>query len=73
MVQVVLEIFHRTYLWQNLLDDVLMIAQDVVKFVCLEVVARLQVDELAEREAAQVIAFHDAVQLRVLFLQSHHA
>ena len=28
---------------------------------------------LSEREASQIIAFHDSIELRILFLQSHHA
>ena len=73
MVQVVLEVLHRAHLWQYLLDDVLVVAQDFIECIWLETVASLQVDKLSEREASQVIAFHDSIELRILFLQSHHA
>jgi hypothetical protein len=35
-------------------------------------IARHQVDELAEGEASQVVTLYNAVQLRVLVLQAHH-
>ena len=73
MVQVVLEVFHRAHLRQYLFDDVLVIALDFIECIWLETVASLQVDKLSEREASQVIAFHDSIELRILFLQSHHA
>ena len=72
-MQVVLEVFHRAHLRQYLLDDVLVIAQDFIECIWLETVASLQVDKLSEREASQIIAFHDSIELRIFFLQSHHA
>ena len=73
MVQVVLEVFHRAHLWQNLLDDVLVVAQDFIECIWLETVASLQIDKLSERETSQVVTFHDSIEFRILFLQSHHA
>lgn len=73
VVQVVLEILHRTHLRQYLLDDVLMVAEDIVQFVWLEIVTRLQIDEFSERESSQIVTLYHAVQFRVLFLQSHYA
>ena len=72
-MQVVLEVFHRAHLRQYLLDDVLVIAQNFIECIRLETVASLQVDKLSEREASQIIAFHDSIELRIFFLQSHHA
>ena len=48
MVHIVLEIFLRTNLGQNLLDDVLVVGQNLVEGVGLEVVAGLQVQKLPE-------------------------
>ena len=45
-----------------------MIFQNLFKCIGVEVIAREQVDEFAEREAAQVVSLDDAVQLRVLVL-----
>ena len=72
MVQVVLEVFHRAHLWQNLLDDVLVVAQDFIECIWLETVASLQINKLSERETSQVVTFHDSIEFWILFLQSHH-
>ena len=47
-MQIIIEVFHRTHLGKNLLDDVFMIAQNVIEFVWLEIVARLQIDIFSE-------------------------
>ena len=48
VVNVILEILVGRSLGQNLLDDMLVILQNLLECVGLEVVARLQIDELAE-------------------------
>ena len=73
MVDIVLEVFVGRHLGQDLLDDALVVGEDLVEGVGTERVARQQVDELTEGETAQVIGFHDAVELGVLVLQPHHA
>ena len=45
--------------------------ENLVERVRLERKARLQVEIFAEREAAQVVAAHNAVKLGVFFLQAH--
>ena len=50
-----------------------MVAEDIVQFVWLEIVTRLQIDEFSERESSQIVTLYHAVQFRVLFLQSHYA
>ena len=72
VMDIVLEILVGGYLRENLFDDMLMVFENLLKGVRLEVVACKEVDELTERETAQVIALHNAVELRVLILQSHH-
>ena len=54
-MDIVLKVSVRRHLWKDLLDNALMIFQNLFKCIGVEVVAREQVDELAEREAAQVV------------------
>ena len=48
-----------------------MVVEDFVQRVGMELHARLQVEEFAEGEAAEVVALHDVAQLEVFFLQPH--
>ena len=73
VVDIVLEVFVGRHLGQDLLDDALVVGENLVEGVGTERVACQQVDELTERETAQVIGFHDAVEFGVLVLQPHHA
>jgi len=73
VVDVVLEIAAGGDIGQDLLDDLLVVVEDVVERVGLEVGASEEVEELAEGEATQIVALHDAVELRILVLQAHHA
>ena len=43
-MQIIIEVFHRTHLGKDLLDDVFMIAENIFELVWLEIVARLQID-----------------------------
>ena len=72
VMDIVLEIFVGRDLRKDLFDDMLMVFEDLFKAVRLEVVACKEVDELTERETAQVIALHNTVELGVLVLQPHH-
>ena len=47
-MQIIIEVFHRTHLGKDLLDDVLMIAENIFELVWLEIVARLQIDIFSE-------------------------
>lgn len=73
MVYVVHEVFRGTGLWQDLLDDVFVAREYLVKRVWRELVVGLEVEKLAEREPPQVVTLHDAVQFGILFLEPHHA
>ena len=73
MMDIVLEMFYRTCLWQYLLDDMLMVFDNLVKRIRSETVACLQIEIFTERKASKVVAFHYATNLRVLLLQSHYA
>ena len=73
VMDIVLEIAVGRYLGKDLLDDRLMVVKDLVQGVGLEAVARHQIDELAEREASQVVRLNYTIELGVLVLQSHHA
>jgi len=50
-----------------------MVGEDLIEGVWAEGIARQQVDEFAERESAQVVRLHDAVEFRVLVLEPHDA
>ena len=63
VVDVVLKVAGGGYLRQYLLDDALVVAEDLLKRVGAEGVARQEVDEFTEGEAAQVIGLDDAVEL----------
>ena len=63
VVQILLEMLRWADLGQDVLHDLFVVVQDVVERYRLEAVARLEVQELSEGEAAQVVAFHDAVEL----------
>ena len=73
MVDVVHEVFRRTGLWQDLLDDVFVIHEYLVKRVRRKLVVGLEVEKLAKREPSQVVTLHDAVQFGIPFLEPHHA
>ena len=73
MMDVILKIAVGRHFRENLTGNLFMMPDDVVEGVRLEVVACEQVDKLAEREAAQVVAFDDAIEFRVLIFQAHHA
>ena len=70
VMDIVLKVSVGRHLRQNLLDDVLMILEDILQRVGLEVGASEEVEELAEGEATQIVALHDAVELMILVLQS---
>ena len=69
MVQVVLEVFLGACLRKDRLDDVLMVGENLLKSVRAEVVARLKVEKLAEREATEIVTLDDAVEFGVLLLR----
>ena len=73
VVDVVLEVLHRTGLWQDLLDESFVVVEYLIQGEWLKVVASQQVDVLSEGEASQIVALHNAVEFGVLLLQSHHA
>ena len=73
MMHIVLEKLLRTGLGQYLFDNVLVVGEYLLKRVCPEIVASHQVEKLAEGETTQVVTLHDAVQLWILLLQTHHA
>ena len=73
VVNVILEILQRRNVWQDFPDKLLVGFHYVVKCERFEVVSRLQVDKLPEREPSQVVALHDAAELVVLILEPHHA
>ena len=68
-----MEILCRAGLGEDLLDDMLVVVQNLVQCVSPEVVASLQVQKLAEGEAAQVITVDDAVEFGILVFQPHDA
>jgi len=72
VMDIVLEILVGRDLRKDLFDDMLMGFEYLLKAVRLEVIACKEVDELTERETAQVIALHDTIELWVLVLKSHH-
>lgn len=71
MVQVILQIIQRIELPENVLGQLLMIAQDFLKRVWRKSMAALQVQEFTEGESSEVIYFGDAAKLGVLFFQTH--
>ena len=72
MVQIVLEIVQRFYVAQDGFRYLFVILQNLLQSIGTEIVAALQVQELAEREASQVVHLYDAAQFGVFFFQSHH-
>ena len=72
MVNIALEILRRTYLRQYLTGQLLMMLQNLLQTPWLEVVAGKQVQKLPERKTAKIVTLHNAVQLGILFLQTHH-
>ena len=68
MVDIVHEVFRRTGLWQDLLDDVFVIRENLVQRVGCKLVVGFEVEKLAKREPAQVVTLHDTVQFGILFL-----
>ena len=73
MMQIVLKVKLRRSLGKNLPPDVLVALQNVVERVSWEVVARLEVEKLSERESPEVVRLDDTVELGVLLLQLHDA
>lgn len=71
MVQVILQIIQRIEFPENVLGQLLMIAQDFLKRVRRKGMAALQVQEFTEGESSKVIYLGNAAKLRVLFLQTH--
>lgn len=60
-MQIIIEVFHRTHLGKDLLDDVFMIAENIFELVWLEIVARLQIDIFSERETAEIVTLHNTM------------
>lgn len=73
MVEVALEEVERIDLLQDIVGNLLVMGQDIVEGEGGEVTACLEIQELAEREAAQVIALHEPIEFRVFLFQAHHA
>ena len=71
MVEIVLKILLWAHLGKDVLHNVLVVVEYVVEGVSGEIVARLQIDELTERESTQVVGFDDAVEFGVFLLQAH--
>ena len=72
VVQVALEEIQRIDLGEDVLHNPFMMLNDVLKAIGREVVSGLEVQELTEREASQVIALDKAIELGVLLLEAHH-
>ena len=72
MMQITLEIIQRINLLQDSLRDAFVVPHNLIQGISREVLVCLHVQELAEREATQVVALHQPVQLWILFLQAHH-
>lgn len=72
-MNVIVEIFHRGGQREDLPDDMIMIIDDIFQGIRMEVIAGLQIQELTEREAAEVVAFHDTIEFGVLLFQPHDA
>ncbi len=66
MMQIILEIFQRRNIRQNLPYDMFMVFDDIFKSIRFELVSGLQVEKLPERETSQVVALDDAVELGAL-------
>ena len=65
-MQIVVEILHRLHAWQDRLLDILVVADDVRVGEGVKIVACLQVDKFAEREAVQHIAAAQACDFRLV-------
>ena len=72
VVHIILEIVQRAHFGKNTFGYLLVVAQYFFQRVAAELHACLQVQVLAEREAAQVITFYDVPQFQVLLFQAHH-
>ncbi len=71
MVQIIAKIASRTTTGQDFLNDMLVVIYDFVERIGLEILSSHEVQILAKRETAQVIALYDAANLWVFLLQSH--
>ena len=49
-----------------------MVLQDVGEGIAGKAIARLQVEEFAKRESTQIVGSYDAVENRILHLETHH-
>ena len=72
VMYIIQEKLHGADLGQDFFNDVLVVMQYLVERVRPEAVARHEVQILPEREPSQVVALHDTVEFRVLFLQPHN-
>ena len=72
VVEVCLEVFARINFREDFRCNLSVVVDDFVECVRTQLQAGGEVQELAEREATQVVRLHDAVQFGILFLQTHH-
>ena len=73
VMQIVVEVVERIDLLQDFLSNVLVSVLNLTNGVGTEVCSCPEVQVFAEREATQVVACADAIQLGILLFQSHHA
>ena len=71
-MEILLKILPRAHLGQNTFEDALVVFEQFFQRIGSEVFARLEIDELTEREAVQPILACDRVELGVVVLSTTH-
>lgn len=73
VMKIIIEVFQRTQVGQNMLDDIFMVVKNIVKRTSLEVAAGHKVKILTERESPQAVYLSDTTEFREVVLHTHHA
>ena len=72
VMKIMLKMLCWAHLTQHITHNLVVITQNVIKFISGKAYASLKGEILSEREATKIIALHNIAQLRGVFTHTHH-